>query len=137
MRYAKEDIYRELDEGIPEVKIRRLIARKGQPIPPLYESLVSDSETTAEAPAAPVVDETASTVPGITTFGHAAGSHQPESAGEADPEQEIAGAEAADGGQPELKGGALDEALEEAGLPKTGSADEKRARLADHRAAQA
>jgi hypothetical protein len=32
----------------------------------------------------------------------------------------------------ELKGKALDQALEEAGLPKSGSADEKRARLAEH-----
>lgn len=31
-----------------------------------------------------------------------------------------------------LKGAALDQALEDAGLPKTGSADEKRARLAEH-----
>lgn len=34
----------------------------------------------------------------------------------------------------ELKGAALDEALEAAGLPKTGTADEKRARLAEHQA---
>jgi hypothetical protein len=32
----------------------------------------------------------------------------------------------------DLKGKALDEALDAAGLPKTGSADEKRARLAEH-----
>ena len=31
-----------------------------------------------------------------------------------------------------VKGAALDAALEAAGLPKTGSADEKRARLRDH-----
>jgi hypothetical protein len=36
-----------------------------------------------------------------------------------------------------LKGKALDEALDEAGLPKSGSADEKRARLAEHEAALA
>jgi hypothetical protein len=36
-----------------------------------------------------------------------------------------------------LKGKALDEALDEAGLPKAGSADEKRARLAEHEAALA
>lgn len=35
----------------------------------------------------------------------------------------------------ELKGEALDAALEERGLPKTGSADEKRARVAEHDAA--
>jgi hypothetical protein len=35
----------------------------------------------------------------------------------------------------ELKGEALDKALEERGLPKTGSADEKRARVAEHDAA--
>ncbi|MER7070964.1 hypothetical protein [Terrabacter sp. NPDC000476] len=35
----------------------------------------------------------------------------------------------------ELKGAALDEALEEAGLAKSGTADEKRARLAEHRGA--
>lgn len=34
----------------------------------------------------------------------------------------------------ELKGEALDEALEEAGLSKSGTADEKRARLAEHMA---
>lgn len=34
----------------------------------------------------------------------------------------------------QLKGAALDEALEEAGLSKTGTADEKRARLAEHQA---
>lgn len=34
----------------------------------------------------------------------------------------------------ELKGEALDAALEDAGLPKSGSADEKRARLAEHQA---
>lgn len=33
----------------------------------------------------------------------------------------------------ELKGAALDEALEDAGLPKSGTADEKRQRLAEHR----
>lgn len=32
----------------------------------------------------------------------------------------------------ELKGAALDEALEDAGLSKSGSADDKRARLAEH-----
>jgi hypothetical protein len=32
----------------------------------------------------------------------------------------------------ELKGAALDEALDRAGLSKSGTADEKRARLADH-----
>lgn len=36
----------------------------------------------------------------------------------------------------ELKGQALDDALEAAGLPKTGSADEKRARLAEHNNSQ-
>lgn len=36
----------------------------------------------------------------------------------------------------ELKGAALDDALDAAGLPKTGSADEKRARLADHNNSQ-
>lgn len=35
----------------------------------------------------------------------------------------------------ELKGAALDQALEDAGLSKSGSADEKRARLAEHEAA--
>lgn len=35
----------------------------------------------------------------------------------------------------ELKGAALDEALEAAGLPKTGSAAEKRQRLAEHQVA--
>ncbi len=37
----------------------------------------------------------------------------------------------------DLKGEALDKALEDRGLPKTGSADEKRARVAEHDAAQA
>lgn len=37
----------------------------------------------------------------------------------------------------DLKGKALDEALEAAGLVKTGSADEKRARLAEHEQLQA
>ena len=36
----------------------------------------------------------------------------------------------------ELKGKALDDALEAAGLPKTGTADEKRKALAEHEAAQ-
>lgn len=35
-----------------------------------------------------------------------------------------------------LKGAALDEALEAAGLPKSGTADEKRARYAEHLAGQ-
>lgn len=35
----------------------------------------------------------------------------------------------------ELKGAALDQALTDAGLPKTGTADEKRQRLADHNGA--
>jgi len=43
--------------------------------------------------------------------------------------EEVAAAKAAEG---ELKGKALDEALEAAGLPKTGSADEKRAALIEH-----
>ena len=34
----------------------------------------------------------------------------------------------------ELKGAALDDALDAAGLPKSGTADEKRARLAEHQA---
>ena len=54
---------------------------------------------------------------------------------------ESAHAEAATDGTPvpgsetaaELKGQALDDALEAAGLSKTGTADEKRARLAEHR----
>lgn len=40
----------------------------------------------------------------------------------------------ADGAEP--KGAALDAALEDAGLSKSGTADEKRARLAGHRAEQ-
>jgi hypothetical protein len=32
----------------------------------------------------------------------------------------------------EIRGAALDKALEDAGLPKTGTADEKRQRLAEH-----
>lgn len=44
--------------------------------------------------------------------------------------------DAADEEQP-LKGAALDAALEGAGLPTTGKADEKRARLAEHQAALA
>jgi hypothetical protein len=36
----------------------------------------------------------------------------------------------------QLRGAALDKALDDAGLPKNGSAAEKRARLAEHRAAQ-
>jgi hypothetical protein len=44
-------------------------------------------------------------------------------------------ADAGDSG--ELTGQALDDALEAAGLPKTGKADEKRARLAAHRAGSA
>lgn len=36
----------------------------------------------------------------------------------------------------ELKGKALDQALEEAGLPKSGNVDEKRARLAEYNAQQ-
>ena len=37
----------------------------------------------------------------------------------------------------ELRGKALDEELEDAGLSKSGTADEKRARLAEHKAALA
>jgi hypothetical protein len=37
----------------------------------------------------------------------------------------------------ELKGQALDDALEAAGLPKSGTADEKRRRLADHQSGDA
>lgn len=37
-----------------------------------------------------------------------------------------------DGEAAELKGNALDEALEQAGLSKSGSADDKRARLAEY-----
>lgn len=44
--------------------------------------------------------------------------------------------EAPDADPAELKGAALDEALEAAGLPKSGTADEKRARLAEHLAAE-
>lgn len=36
----------------------------------------------------------------------------------------------------DLKGAALDEALDSAGLPKSGTADEKRARYAEHLAGQ-
>lgn len=41
-----------------------------------------------------------------------------------------------EGEDTELKGAALDEALTEAGLPKTGTADEKRERLAEHQKGQ-
>lgn len=37
-----------------------------------------------------------------------------------------------DGSPEELRGAALDEALDEAALPKTGTADEKRRRYAEH-----
>ncbi len=50
---------------------------------------------------------------------------------EADPRWESVAPKAAPGDDG-LKGQALDDALEAAGLPKTGSADEKRARLAEH-----
>lgn len=39
---------------------------------------------------------------------------------------------AASGDDGVLRGAALDQALEDAGLPKSGTADEKRARLAEH-----
>jgi hypothetical protein len=66
VRYAKKDIFKEVDEGLG-VKIPRLIARAGDEIPPIYADLVNDDETTNEAPPAPVIDETASTVPGVTS----------------------------------------------------------------------
>jgi len=44
--------------------------------------------------------------------------------------------EAADDVANELKGKALDQALEDAGLPKSGTADEKRARYAEYLAEQ-
>lgn len=47
---------------------------------------------------------------------------------------EPAGSAPADGEA--LKGAELNQALEDAGLPKTGSADDKRARLAEHAAQQ-
>lgn len=37
-----------------------------------------------------------------------------------------------DDGEIDLKGKALDDALDDAGLPKTGTADEKRAAIAEH-----
>jgi hypothetical protein len=42
-----------------------------------------------------------------------------------------------DGDPAPLRGAALEAALEAAGLPTSGSADDKRARLAEHHAAQA
>lgn len=48
--------------------------------------------------------------------------------------EEYVAPESADTPDEELKGAALDQALEDAGLPKSGSADEKRARLAEHQA---
>lgn len=39
-----------------------------------------------------------------------------------------------DGGDEVLRGAALDQALDDAGLSKAGTADEKRARLAEHQA---
>jgi hypothetical protein len=47
--------------------------------------------------------------------------------------EEGAGAAADEQAATELKGAALDDALEAAGLSKSGTADEKRARLAEHR----
>ena len=41
-----------------------------------------------------------------------------------------------DGGVPELKGEALDQALRDLGLSTTGTADEKRARVAEHTSQQ-
>jgi hypothetical protein len=48
----------------------------------------------------------------------------------------VADEDADDAAEGELKGEALDEALRSAGLPVTGKADEKRARLAEFRATQ-
>ena len=56
---------------------------------------------------------------------------------QAEPEQPPADQPPADQKPEDLKGEALDAALKEAGLPVSGSADEKRARLAEHLAAQA
>lgn len=79
----------------------------------------------------------------LQTAVYGAGSALPEDP--VDPGGDLSGAPAAevltehsgDAEEPvELKGQALDDALEEAGLPKTGTADEKRERLAAHQAEQ-
>lgn len=56
----------------------------------------------------------------------------PESAVGGPQEGTANGSGGADGDEDVLRGEALDAALEERGLPKTGSADEKRARVAEH-----
>lgn len=48
--------------------------------------------------------------------------------------EELDAPETPDVPEEELRGAALDKALDDAGLPKSGSADEKRARLAEHQA---
>lgn len=51
---------------------------------------------------------------------------------EANPAWEAGPGPASTSNVDQVKGAALDAALDAAGLPKTGSADEKRARLAEH-----
>ena len=63
--------------------------------------------------------------------------HAPAGLADALAQAEKAAAEAAEKLAADLKGKALDDALDKAGLSKSGSADEKRARLAEHEAESA
>lgn len=81
-----------------------------------YEKDDSDDEEESEDPVADKVDALGEGV---------------ESAAKGESAGEPADKDGSEDGE-ELKGAALDEALEKAGLPKSGTADEKRARLAEH-----
>lgn len=58
-RYAKRDVYAEVDEE--GGKINRLVAAAGQPVPPGFADYVDDSDTTTTPPgvAAPTADRSA------------------------------------------------------------------------------
>lgn len=128
--YGTRRVYADIPtEGASDV--RTLIAVPGQRISPHFEHLVPDDAKTTEVPVRTAIHQ-AATVDHPTIVASSDNSVTVDREG-----QEVVDASAAGGGVPagELKGKALDEALEDAGLSKDGTADEKRDRLAAHQGA--
>jgi hypothetical protein len=132
--YGTRRIYADIP-GEGQTSIRTLIAVPGQRISPSFEHLVPDDAKTTVIPSRTRIHQ-AATVDHPTSVPSASGTAVAvDRAGQEVVEVvDVVPPPAADA-EPvvpagELKGEALDDALEEAGLSKAGTADEKRDRLA-------
>lgn len=94
---------------------------------------VYDSPETTEVPEDPTVSADPPKSLGDDPETPVASGEEPNSEGKEESEPSTAGVEAPAEPEPELKGKALDEALEKAGLSKSGNKADKLARLAEHK----